>query len=600
MRKTTIKLTTDQENFLSALHGDCEGLVEFRSFPSANRIITKNFNDLGRFIQDQSAENLHVGVATRKDASNGKLENCQHLGAVFIDIDFKDVPEDEYREKINFCSLPPSMIIHSGHGLHVYWLLKEALDLQNAEDLKMARHLLLHLAKYFRADLNSAEPARVLRLPDTLNHKYSPSCNVKIEYLDNARRYNLFDFDDWLPEESGFYSNSSENSGKIIQGARNATLYRYGRKLHFMGLPENDIRKILHSLNFKRCNPPLADSELAHIAHNVIMQKDRSHFTSFDPVALTSGFNPISAEDLLNSDMEKEVLTYVWEGLLPTGSVGVLTAQPKCGKTTLTFHLAAAVTTGSPFLGRRIKQGNVLIISCEENQNIIHYRLQNLHHNSAHLFLHTGFLKTFPLLYEELRKYILAHSISLVIIDTLGSFWNVEDENSATRVMEALKPILHEARTTNACFLLLHHNRKSGGSAGLEIRGSNAIFAAVDVALILKENGVRTQRAITVQSRYPNAPKEMLVEFRDGEFTHLGYFHDTKQEQKDKVFLHMTEKLTSIKEIASRVELHYSTVSVILKQLREEGKIRKKSGPGRGGHILYARKRPRLCLVPNE
>ena len=110
------------------------------------------------------------------------------------------------------------------------------------------------------------------------------------------------------------------------------------------------------------------------------------------------------------------------------------------------------------------------------------FRLRRLHHNPAHLIVHLGFLETKTSFYEELKEYLIAQRISLVLIDTLGSFWDVEDENAATKVTKAMKPIVHLARTTDTCFLLLHHNRKSGGSEGSEIRGSSAIFAAVDIS----------------------------------------------------------------------------------------------------------------------
>jgi RecA-family ATPase len=209
-------------------------------------------------------------------------------------------------------------------------------------------------------------------------------------------------------------------------------------------------------------------------------------------------------------------------------------------------------------------------------------------------------LETTTKFYEELTEYLTIHRISLVLIDTLGSFWDVEDENIATKVTKAIKPLVHLARTTETCILLLHHNRKSGGSAGSEIRGSSAIFAAVDVALIMKENGVETQRTIAVKSRYPNAPEKLLVELRKGTYIDLSSSQDAKQGQKDKIFSHMSEEFTTIKKIAELAELHYSTVSMLLKQMTEERKIRKKSGTGRGGQVLYAKTRPRVRLLPDR
>ena len=103
---------------------------------------------------------------------SGEPKNCQHLGAVFVDIDFKDTNEAAARKRLAECPCPPSIIVESGGGLHVSWLLKEPFEL--GEDAAEAKLLLRRLATHFDGDMNAAECARILRVPGTLNHKYSP------------------------------------------------------------------------------------------------------------------------------------------------------------------------------------------------------------------------------------------------------------------------------------------------------------------------------------------------------------------------------------------------------------------------------------------
>lgn len=57
-----------------------------------------------------------------------------------------------------------------------------------------------------------------------------------------------------------------------------------------------------------------------------------------------------------------------------------------------------------------------------------------------------------------------------MLVDTLGTFWRVEDENDAAGVTKAMKPFLALARKTGACVLLIHHARKAEGVFGSEIR----------------------------------------------------------------------------------------------------------------------------------
>jgi hypothetical protein len=175
-------------DFLTALHAGCEGLCELRALPSEARTFTPvgDAQAVARFVTSHTNEDLYVGIATRRDVSSGKLENCRHLGALFADIDFKSTPEPEARGRLARFPLAPSAVVQSGGGLHVYWWLREPLELPN--EAAHAKQLLRRLAAAVGGDLSAAEPARVLRVPGTRNHKpeYGTPRLVRVEYLDAA------------------------------------------------------------------------------------------------------------------------------------------------------------------------------------------------------------------------------------------------------------------------------------------------------------------------------------------------------------------------------------------------------------------------------
>ena len=86
--------------FFSALFAQCAGVIELRAFPSKARCFAGLGDGTrgGQFIRQRSAkEDVYLGVATRRDARSGTLANCQHLGALFVDVDFKTTPEAEIR-----------------------------------------------------------------------------------------------------------------------------------------------------------------------------------------------------------------------------------------------------------------------------------------------------------------------------------------------------------------------------------------------------------------------------------------------------------------------------------------------------------------------
>ena len=84
-----------------------------------------------------------MGSYPGRSPGDGSLANCQHLGTVFVDIDFKDTPEATARERLATCPCPPSIIVHSGDGLHCYWLLREPFNLATEAD--QAKRLLRRL-----------------------------------------------------------------------------------------------------------------------------------------------------------------------------------------------------------------------------------------------------------------------------------------------------------------------------------------------------------------------------------------------------------------------------------------------------------------------
>lgn len=271
------------QDFLITLHPPESGLTELRALPSKRRMFIKPTatDAIKCFLEANANENLFFGVATRRDASSGDLKNCGELWALFVDTDFENIPADEARALIEKFPLPPNIVVNSGGGLHCYWLLREPTDLQT--EATTAKDLLRRLARALRADLNSAEPARVLRTPGTLNRKYDPPRRVLIEYFDSEPRYNACDFDDFLPEEPEPVNGDGrrerfEMPPTIHNGQRNQSLYRLARSLKARGLSRAAILAALREENAAKCDPPLTDSEIEAITGNAYRQPDRPGF----------------------------------------------------------------------------------------------------------------------------------------------------------------------------------------------------------------------------------------------------------------------------------------------------------------------------------
>jgi hypothetical protein len=267
--------------FLLTLFDNAPGVVELRAFPSRQRIFAPRMDlfTLLAFIEARrETEDVYVGVATRRDETSGKLENCLALGAAYIDVDFKTTPEPAARQRLADFPCPPSLVVASGHGLHAYWLFREPSSLPEAE--RRIRELLERLALQFGGDSSVAEPARILRVPGTWNHKTVPPVPVVLESCDPTRRYNPSELEAWLPPlpmapvGQGFQAPDEP----IGEGQRHGKLYALARALKVKNLSPVVVLAALREFNAEKCTPPLPDAEVERQVESAFDQSDRPGF----------------------------------------------------------------------------------------------------------------------------------------------------------------------------------------------------------------------------------------------------------------------------------------------------------------------------------
>jgi hypothetical protein len=360
--------------FFQALFAPCDGMIELRAFPSAARCfaVLGDGGRGGQFIVTHDAEDVYMGVATRRDVSGGSLANCQHLGALFTDVDFKTTPEANIRERLAHALLPPSAIVHSGGGLHCYWFLREPLVLP--EEAPRAKLLLRRLAAYLGGDLAAAEPARILRVPGTWNRKpeYSPSRLVQLEPCDLSRRYNASELDEWLPDEPAgeLRSGPFVMPERVREGERNTTCFRAARSLLAQGFSEAEVTAAVTTTNQTKCQPPLPDAELAKVLANAArLPHDPTTWRG----AATNGAPPVPSTATSGavvtqlSTIEPEVVAWLWPARVARGKITVLAGDPGLGKSFVTLDVAARITTGRPWPdGGAVEPGDVVLLSAED------------------------------------------------------------------------------------------------------------------------------------------------------------------------------------------------------------------------------------------
>jgi P4 family phage/plasmid primase-like protien len=171
-------------------------------------------NDIDSFFEEalrlKDSYNVYYGMGVRKEGlgayKRGKNEDILFLPCVWAEFDLKggvhaanNLPyEEDVLGYINTFSLEPSIIIHSGGGLHCYWLFDKPAQILSKQSMQSAERMLsrfqnvfIRLARVKGLHIdNTADLARVLRVPSTYNLKREPKL-VETMLFEPDRRYSL-------------------------------------------------------------------------------------------------------------------------------------------------------------------------------------------------------------------------------------------------------------------------------------------------------------------------------------------------------------------------------------------------------------------------
>lgn len=193
-------------------------------------------------------------------------------------------------------------------------------------------------------------------------------------------------------------------------------------------------------------------------------------------------YHPLSVPELESLELpEREDV--VDGGLLVAGSVTLLSAREKSGKTLLCTDLACAIVCEQPFLDRAVTCGPVIFVALEENIREVRQRFLDrlgprrdvpLFVLPANGFSEDVFRLDHPASLGMLDAMIREYGASVVIVDTMREAHRLR-ENEADDMSPLMRPLRQSAHDTNCAILFLHHQNKNGTS-----RGSTAIAAGVD------------------------------------------------------------------------------------------------------------------------
>lgn len=214
---------------------------------------------------------------------------------------------------------------------------------------------------------------------------------------------------------------------------------------------------------------------------------------------------------------------WLWEGFIPRGTLTIVYGQPKAGKTTCVFSLAATVSKGGywPDGSKCEEPGDVLIWSGEDSlSHVIVPRLKAAGADMKRIhfidqvsdYRSPDGIRPFDLqndvtkIYESTKAY---ENLKLVIIEPL-TLLVPGDMNQNNQVRKALQPLLDLAEHTQASVTCIHHQNKPNAQSRNvmgTMNGSLAFSAVARMILLVvkSDSQIRadfSQAIIRVASNY--------------------------------------------------------------------------------------------------
>jgi len=299
--------------------------------------------------------------------------------------------------------------------------------------------------------------------------------------------------------------------------------------------------------------------------------------------------------ELLSSDAEHE-LEYVpllgVDGLIARGTLTLLGAHPKAGKTTLLIHACR----------EWLQQNRRVVYLSEDSRPVWRERVKRFPELSALIL--NAIPRAHP---ENWARAVRELEPDIVIVDTIRRFMPAKDENDSASVSLALAPFVDlQQELPRTAIVLVHHTKKSLSSDGeiTDIAGSHAFTAEVDAILLLapvREH--KRQRILTpIAGRlWSFSPEPLVLELsEDGsEYRVVGTAEEVlpetlAQNTKEKILLALRVlESATVDEIAEYLQEHREhipkrTIHHHLAQLYTEGAVNREGRGTRAEPYTYS------------
>ncbi len=529
------------------------GVLGFK--PVKGTYYEKHFNDeaqaLALIAANCGQADTWVSMATFSDSRTSRSQiNAEGLRALWLDVDAHasskyatvEEVEEALGDFINRTGLPkPTLINRTGYGVHAIWVFSEILKRESWQPVA-DRLQDLAFRMLLGADMITADAARILRVPGTLNFRdpEKPKLAIFQKTGDEALTF----------EEMACAIDMA--LAKIPQVAKTRGNQLSANKFD---APENKSNVALVNSMLSVISPDIGYSQWRDLVWSVAATGWNSAYElayswsergkTWDEGAFNrvwSGFNAsggigfgtlifhaqgagyagplpsaVQTKKLVPSgglvtvcvaDIEPEHIEWLVDESFPLGMLAVIGGQPGLGKSQISINLAAGVTTGKGLPGAGVFKdiGSVIILANEDDASrTIRPRLDAAGADISKIHIVEGVAREgtevdmFQLDSDiaDLRMRALQiGDVKLIIIDPPSAYLGTKvDSYKDSDVRGVLMPLTKLAQDTGAMILLIVHlNKRTDGGAQQRFSGSTAWTAAPRVGFMVAEDPVTKQR----------------------------------------------------------------------------------------------------------
>ena len=241
---------------------------------------------------------------------------------------------------------------------------------------------------------------------------------------------------------------------------------------------------------------------------------------------------PIDDSAAFLSDLQP--LEYLIDGLLPVGVAYSLTGHAGHGKTTLALQFALSVATGEMFGDRETSKGRVLILAGENPYNVkwqyaAALAARNLSPADVDIHFVQGRFSIKEWTDVLRAKMEAMPDLKLVIVDSLQAFFEGDNDNDNTQMVEMAHKLrgLCKTSTRPALLIIAHPAGKVPQKDNLVPRGGGAFLNEIDGNLTVWSQDA-SQQTLHHSQKFRGAgfdPLEWVMQIH--EFSHLTDIHGT-------------------------------------------------------------------------